>query len=246
MEAEYEMQYHEVAETHCWCVARRNIILSIICNLKIMPHQHILEVGCGGGALLHELKQNNFSNVTGIDLSNIALSFCKTRERNNVHLMDATQLDFPTGSLDLVIASDLLEHIQHEDTALSEWNRVLKKDGFLIIFVPAFQFLWSDYDEINEHHRRYSKQKLINVLIKNNFVIEKISFWNFSFFIPAAIERIILKYYNPGKKKGPVFALPGFLNRLLLGVLNMENCMVRLVGAPIGVSLFAIVRKRQL
>jgi predicted SAM-dependent methyltransferase len=66
-------------------------------------------------------------------------------------LMDGARPEFGDGQFDTIIASDVLEHIEREELALCEWKRVLKSCGKLIVFVPAFNFLWGGHDAANHH-----------------------------------------------------------------------------------------------
>ena len=67
---------------------------------------------------------------------------------------------------DCIIYLDVLEHIKDDKKeVLNAYNR-LKKKGHLIISVPAFQHLYTDYDKKIGHYRRYNKKKFNNILSK--------------------------------------------------------------------------------
>ena len=84
----------------------------------------------------------------------------------NIYLMSGDKTTFDDNSFDIVIASDCLEHMENDSETLKEWNRIIKPNGKLIIFVPAWKTLWSNLDEMSHHYRRYSysdlKMKLID------------------------------------------------------------------------------------
>ena len=61
---------------------------------------------------------------------------------------------------DIVLAMDVLEHIQDDYSTLKEWKNTLKPNGLLLITVPAFQHLWSSHDIFLGHHRRYNKKDI--------------------------------------------------------------------------------------
>ena len=115
--------------------------------------------------------------------------------------MDGSNTGFREKSFDLIIASDVLEHIEDDYSAVKEWNRILKPNGYVICFVPAFRFLWSKHDEDNKHYRRYTIFDLNEVFKSNNFAIIKSSYWNFVLFVPVFCLRLCLRLpFFPSKK----------------------------------------------
>ena len=80
--------------------------------------------------------------------------------------------EYDNSNYDTIIYLDVVEHIEDDQNEiLSAYNR-LNKDGNLIINVPAFQFLYTDYDKKIGHYRRYSKssfKRLLENLDINNF-----------------------------------------------------------------------------
>ena len=147
---------------------------------------------------------------------------------------------------DILIASDCLEHIENDSLALSNWNSLLKENGKLYVFVPAYKFLWSYHDDVNMHYRRYTRKELINKLAKNNFTIEKSSYWNFSLFIPTFLYRKFSNLFKSRKKddQGDLNKA-SFFNGLLLFILNIENKLLSILNFPFGISVFCIVKKNK-
>ena len=184
MEENYERAYHSLEGIHWWFVARRDIIIKIIESL-IKSHDKnikILDIGCSGGQLLSSLYKKGFTNLWGIDISKNAIQHCIRKNLNNVYLMDCSELSFKNSEFDIIIASDVLEHVRDDEKAICEWQRVLKKDGFIICFVPAFPFLWSYHDIVNKHFRRYTSKNLSSLFNKNEFKIIRLSYWNILLF----------------------------------------------------------------
>ena len=137
------------------------------------------------------------------------------------------------------------QHIENDKGALLEWKRVLKDNGFAIIFVPAIMALWSHNDIYSEHFRRYEKSQFRSRLIDSGFNIERSSYWNFTLFIPILIFRRLQRvlssknnnYKSELKKSNPI------INKLLKIILSIENHILIKINFPIGVSLFAICKK---
>jgi 2-polyprenyl-3-methyl-5-hydroxy-6-metoxy-1,4-benzoquinol methylase len=242
MERAYEVKYHLLEERNWWFEARRDILIKLLQHTD--QNSKILEIGCSGGPLIRTLNVHGYRNVYGIDISKDAVDLCRTRGMRNIAQMDASRLDFKDAEFDVVIASDVLEHIKDEGLALSDWNRILKPVGKLIVFVPAFEFLWSKHDEANHHYRRYSKSRLVRALENANFKVSRSSYWNFSLFFPACLVRLLQRIRRQNRKGDQLFELDSLLNQLLLRLLKAENAILSLINFPVGVSVFAIAGKR--
>jgi 2-polyprenyl-3-methyl-5-hydroxy-6-metoxy-1,4-benzoquinol methylase len=245
MDIDYEFKYHRLEERNWWFVSRREIIFQLIRENSFRHNASILEIGCSGGPLIESLNQRRFFNVAGIDISQSAVNLCRKKGIRNIQIMDGEKTEFRKNKFDLVIASDILEHISNDDNALSEWHRILKSGGKLIIFVPSFNFLWSGHDIANCHYRRYSKAELKNKIKKAGFKINRISYWNFILFFPVCIWRILQRFYFGGRnKKDQLYRMNSLLNKIFENLLKVENWLLKFINFPIGVSLFTICEKK--
>ncbi|MDO1446018.1 class I SAM-dependent methyltransferase [Rhodocytophaga aerolata] len=245
MDVIYEKQYHQLEEDNWWFVARRDIVYHLFRELKLGKDKTILEIGCSGGPLMKELIANGYSQVYGMDISEKGISLAKSRGLNNVFVMDGTNPDFAPQSFDVIIASDVLEHIKDTKTALKNWYTLLKPGGQVIVFVPAFNFLWSQHDVINHHFQRYTEKKLIDDLKAAGFVIRRSSYWNIALFVPTYLFRLFQKIFGSvdGKTtegKGQLVKMPHLLNQLLVQYIKLENKYLTYYKSPFGVSVFAI------
>ena len=189
MDPHYEQHYHELEDRQWWFVARRQIVFQLVQQLGLSPHARILEIGCSTGPFLSQLREAGYRQLSGIDISAAAIAGCHARGLHDCHVMDATQLDFADQSFDLVIASDVLEHLEQDQQAAQEWLRVLVPGGRLILFVPAFQCLWSRHDEVNHHFRRYTRRHLVRVLRTAGWDVERSSYWNAALLPAVALVR---------------------------------------------------------
>ncbi len=246
MDIDYELTYHKLEEKYWWFKSRRNSIISILNKMNLPKTSKVLEIGCSGGPLLQILNEKGYINSIGIDISENAIKVCNKRGVFNSKVMDATNLTFKNESFDIVIASDILEHIENDTLALSEWCRVLKPGGKLVIYVPAYMKLWSHHDEINHHFRRYQRSDLKTLLSKNNFLIKKISYWNFFLFFPTLIIRKITQNKKKNIKiNSQLYAINPIVNFFLKTLLHIENWLLKYIEFPFGVSVFAICEKPQ-
>jgi ubiquinone/menaquinone biosynthesis C-methylase UbiE len=243
MDKSFESRYHILEEEHWWFTGRREIILQLMKNID--ENSGILEVGCSGGMLVSKLQKKGYTNIKGIDISSHAISQCKKKGISNVQVMDGSATSFDPETFNIVVASDILEHINQEKKALKEWNRILKPGGTLIVFVPAFSILWSDHDKKNYHFRRYSKKRLLKILNNSGFSVKRSSYWNFFLFLPLVfarvIDRILMKRMRSFEQ---LKETSRFMDTIFLTCLRIENRILRLLDFPFGVSVFAIAKKK--
>lgn len=243
MEESYEKKYHEIEKNHFWFKARRKYILQL---LKPFPNNiSILDIGCSSGILLNELKDYGFNinNLYGIDISSKAIENCKDNGLKNSFVMDAQNIIL-NKTFDVIIASDCLEHIEDDEKAIKKWCDLLKPDGFLHVFVPAYELLWSNHDEVNMHYRRYTKKELNNKLKKNGFEITKTGYWNFLLFLPVLFIRV-LKKIKVSKKQNKIGDLNkiSLFNGFLFNLINIENKVLNYISFPFGISTYCVAKK---
>ena len=178
-----EKWYFGSAEYYWWLNGRRDFIYRFIMRLN-GKHLKILDVGCSCGNLIEKLEKNKSHEVYGIDNSKYAVQKCIGKGLKNVRFGNAVKLPYKNSFFDVVIASDVLEHIKSDKKALEECKRVLKRHGYLIIGVPAFSSLWSRLDSYKEHKRRYDKVDFIELIESIRMRTSFITYWNFFSFLP--------------------------------------------------------------
>jgi len=241
MQKDYELKYHLLERNHWWFRARRDVVLRLLRDEN--KTSKILDVGCSGGLLLEDLKKNRYTHITGIDISKKAVDICKKKGMNVVQT-DAMKTKFKDNTFDIIIASDILEHTKDDVATMQEWGRILKKDGKLIVFVPAYKFLWSAHDESNMHQKRYVKKELIQLMASSDLNIQKSSYWNSALCIPVFIMRFFNKtVLKKIKQKDDLVISNKFINGLLFRLLRLENTLIRIINYPFGVSVFCIGTK---
>ena len=125
---------------------------------------------------------------------------------------------------------------------LKEFFSYLKKGGVILITVPAFEFLFSSKDRVLKHFRRYRKSSLTK-LVKKNFLIKKISYFNFFLFFPIAFSILYLKLKN-SKFINFAESTPNyFVNLLLKKIFSAEKYFLRNINFPFGISLLLVAKK---
>lgn len=195
MQAHHYPIIYEIEESHWWYVGRRKIIQTFverICSSLDNPHPRILDVGCGTGANLKML--GLYGQAEGVDISEQAVEFCKQRGLGSVKLGAIEELPFEDQSFDIITALDVLEHLDDDAAGLQEMKRVLRPGGTLLLFVPAFMFLWGVQDDVSHHRRRYRLPALRRLLEQGGFKVEKASYANITFFVPVLLVRTFMRW----------------------------------------------------
>ena len=243
---EYERMYR-FEDTYWWFVARRHLIVSLMeTHYARDGKQRILDIGCGTGAMLDNLKP--FGEVVGADFSPEALQFCVTRGvESPLARADVRRLPFADGSFDVVTAMDIIEHIDDDKAASREIFRVLKPGGRLFVTVPAFAALWSEHDEALHHFRRYTVPHLKDLFQRAGLTVDKISYTVTALFPPILVYRVLINWLpkkrNATEKKANLVHVSGPVNSALLILSQWETRLVQRFNLPFGVTVVCVARK---
>ncbi len=131
------------------------------------PHlgSRVLEIGAGHGEMTQRLVRGH--EVTATDLSPRCIEELRARfagdPRVRVELADAGSIDQGT-QYDSAILINVLEHIEDDVSALRDIGARLRPGGRIVIFVPAFEGLYSEFDRRVGHRRRYRRSHLAEVV----------------------------------------------------------------------------------
>jgi len=180
----------EVAGSHWWFMGRRRLFSRLITALRPNDAWRVLEVGAGTGANLSVLAGLGVGQVLACDLSAEALRCL--RGRATLTQADATFLPFKSASIDLLLAADVIEHLDDDAGALREFVRVLRPGGHLILTVPAFHSLWGPQDIVAQHRRRYRRRPLLKLIRAAQLSVTTCFHFNYVLFAPIWIARKIL------------------------------------------------------
>ncbi len=157
-------------------VLRRHRVLHL---LNGMPSGRLLEIGCGGGALLHDLAAMGHECLAtehSPKAYELAVKFKAGNPRISIHRdIDAAW----TASFDYVLAFEVLEHIEDDLGALRQWISLLKPGGYILLSVPAHQRKWSATDVGAGHFRRYERNGLSRVLQDAGLQIRELEMYGF-------------------------------------------------------------------
>ncbi len=232
---------YTLEERHWWHVSKRKVVRYLIKKYVKKKGPHILDVGCGTGKNIEEL--NKYGQVWGIDNSIEAIKFCKKRGLKNLKLGDAQKTNFDSRSFDVITLLDILEHTD-DNKALKEMHRIIKKDGLLIATVPAFTWLWSEWDKVLHHKRRYNKKNLEGVLKKNRFQVIKITYLYSFLVIPIYLIRKIKRRLFYKKDYPSDFRLNQPILNWTMSILStLEFKITEKITIPFGTTVLVIAKQ---
>lgn len=221
------MDYQELAKTnelynkHWWFLGKYKIVQKLIERYVKTPYvPRVLDIGCGPAYFAR------FYQYTGIDPNtNI--------EAHNIIRARIEDVEL-TGKYDVILALDVLEHLENDRVILRYLNENLKVNGIAIITVPAHPWLFSEHDRVCGHYRRYTRKHLKELF--RDFDC-KLYYFNSLLFPVELVFRLLTGGKNNLK------LLPGWLNVLLLFVFSVEYYLLPVL--PAGMSLLAIVRRKR-
>jgi len=165
---------------------RRNRVLKSIS--RVTPRS-VLEIGCGAGMLLQELREDGMQ-CTALETSENARTLAeKINAEIGADLVfhQEPQPDW-SGRFDLLIAMEVLEHIQDDRSALNTWKTYVKPAGHILISVPAHMSKWNARDIWAGHIRRYEKTQLQKLFESSG--LEVIALENYGFPLANLLEPI--------------------------------------------------------
>jgi SAM-dependent methyltransferase len=233
----YREQF-ELEDTHWWFQGRRAVIRALLsragANGKAL---RLLDAGCGTGRNMLEF--GPLGSVEGVDSSPEAIDFCRRRGLDGVHEGEIEHLPFAGGSFDLILATDVLEHLRDDRAAMSELRRVTASGGRLLATVPAYQWLWSQHDAAHHHFRRYTLRQLRSRLESAGWRPTDWTYFNSLLLPPIAAVRLATRRRPVQEVERPDLKLtPPALNRVLSQPMELEASLIeRGMSLPAGVSI---------
>lgn len=235
----------EIEDRHWWYVAKQQIVLNLLSrylprNNGVKPR--VADLGCGCGAMLKQLSTDY--DAVGFDGSPHAIEFCRQRgvQAEIAKFPEGPQL--PPGSFDAVLLLDVLEHLEDDVTAMKNSAALLRPGGIMICTVPAYQRLWTYWDKLHHHFRRYSRTRLGKLLDQPELKIELLSYANTVLFPLAASIRLVQKWNEPTNPKADMNVPMAPVNWAFRMIYASERHLLGRVPLPFGLSVVAVARKQ--
>ena len=232
---------------HWWYLGMEKITRAIL-NPWVIQKQtfSILDAGCGTGAAMSTYLAD-YGHVTGIDVSPLALGFCRKRNLTPLGMASVSNIPFPPDSFDLVTSFDVLyeQAVSDDLAALTEFFRVLRPNGLMLLRLPAYDWLRGEHDRTIHTARRYTVPQVTQLLQDSGFQLLRVTYANTLLFPLALAKRLLERIFPPAPSSSDLSVNVGILNGLFKHILASEAFFVSRIGLPFGLSVIALARKPQ-
>jgi SAM-dependent methyltransferase len=185
--------------------------------------------------------------VIGMDISRRALERLDQPERTLVEA-DLTKAIEPREPFcDAILALDVIEHLDDDRTAVHRLGTLVKPRGIVIVSVPALPEMFSEFDTIQGHRRRYRPETLRQAFVNSGLELERIFWWG-RWLVPALRRQRSKSRSRPGESASEVYRrylkLPPWpLNLVAKLAFALEHGSAIKGKLRTGTSLFAIARR---
>jgi 2-polyprenyl-3-methyl-5-hydroxy-6-metoxy-1,4-benzoquinol methylase len=237
------------SETSFWVRSRNRLFKSIVKRFLAKDRKtKLLEIGCGNGGFIKKIAEDKNIEVTGSEIYVKGLSYA----RKSLPDVNFIQFDVSQGilgeSYDMILAFDVLEHIEKDIDAMSNIKNMLSAGGKLIVSVPQHMFLWSSLDEIVKHKRRYSRSEMLDKLRASGLEISYCTSFVFALFPLMVVSRIFDRRRTNSQSDEAAFekkvSFSGTLNWIFDKVMQIDEFLIR-AGAslPFGGTLVVVAKR---
>jgi len=232
-----------------WVQSRNRVLRGVIERFTDRSRRlAMLEIGCGIGGVVAELRRLDHLQLTGSELSIEGLRYARARFPDVDFIqLDATAVPF-RADFDVIGAFDVLEHIEADEQVMRGVHDALRPDGLFIITVPQYPWMWSALDESVCHKRRYRRSELLRKLRDNGFHVLFCSSFVTALFPAMAASRLLGRGksgHGSGEEAlAAQLTLPPLVNRVFDWIMRLDELALRAgVSLPFGGSLLAVARK---
>ncbi len=225
---------------HWWFNGRYALLRQLVKRYAPTGVIRVLDAGCGSGDLLKLLSADARLRCSGLDLSEAAARLCRAKGLTDIVVGDIIHTPFVDNSFDVVVAADILEHIDHDRRVLQEIWRILKPNGMLVFSVPADPHLWSSHDNVVGHQRRYDRHELEHKFSSGGYRVKRLTYCMCLLWLPVVLARRFKKKAGSDLKMPPAA-----LNAALGAIVAWENALIAAgIDLPFGVSLAGVAVKK--
>ncbi len=242
MNPEEYVNLMRIEKDHWFYRGKRELVRGWIERVGALGAEELL-VDCGAGTGLFAEEMRDRCRVLAVDDHDESLELARAAfPRLEVRRGSCTTLPVGDGEASCVTALDVIEHVADDAAAIGEFVRILRPGGLLVITVPAFRSLWSDWDVALHHQRRYDRNELRARLTRPDLEILDQRFVNGLVFPLVWLIRRVVPRAAAGTPRSEDRVPPGPLNAWMRHWFVFEATQ-RIVRLPFGVGQLAVARK---
>jgi len=235
-------EHQEIAElehSYWWHVGRQHIVCAQLKRfLSASNSLKILNIGCGTGGTSELLEK--FGTVVNIDSSSDAIRVSQENGLSNLTCCDARSLPFANETFDLIVALDVIEHIDDDRSALNAWKELLKPGGRVFLAAPAYVWLWSGHDEVFHHYRRYTTSSLHILLNRIGMRVINRTYAITFVFPLIVLARLFSSMFFLNQVKSSNIPVSKPINWLFIQLLKLEGFLLNYINFPFGTSVIVV------
>lgn len=236
MDPTYGAQYARLYRTHWWWRAREEYLTRLLDRVVGTGGAgSVLDFGCGDGLFFPVLAR--YGEPYGIEPDAALLDPdgpWRARISSGPLLPDPAE----TARHGLVVALDVLEHLEKPQPVVQELRRRLRPGGWFIATVPAFRSLWTAHDDLNHHHHRYRVRELEALVREAGLAVVDARYFfawlAFAKWLVVRKERVV----RPTPR--PPGVPPALINGAVLALSRLEQRL--LAHPPFGSSAIVVAR----
>jgi SAM-dependent methyltransferase len=241
MEHHHLQELIELEEHYWWHAAKRSLAARLLAR-HFPPPGLLVEGGIGSGRNLLEFRRLGYE-VAGLDIMPQAVEHVGARGVEKVRVHDlAEPWPHAEGSVRAVVMLDVLEHTAEPVEVLRHAREALAPGGGILITVPAYPWLYSNWDKRLGHYRRYTRRELIRQAEAASLKVERVTHWN-AFSLAPAIALRTLDRITRRDRPAEFPRVSPLANALLRGAAAAERGWLSRLGVPFGLSLVGVFRK---
>lgn len=222
--------------------ARYRVLINLLKKYRMTGQLN--DVGCGTGSFLNLVREKFLDErfqLAGSDFSQEAVLIARKNNPdlmlNVVDLRDELRSELINSS-DIVICSEVLEHVDRDEEAIMNMYKMVRKGGYLLISVPYLMKSWTQHDDFSGHVRRYEPKEMEDKLMKAGFIICESFSWGK---IVYELYYRVLQNNKPEKVMGnKKNVLKILFSKVLYQLFKLEDLFIRFRG---GRRLFLVAKK---
>lgn len=238
MNEPYAEQYRRLYREHWWWRSREAIVLREIRRWHApQAGDAVLDIGCGDALLFPQLTQ--FGTPYGVEPDGRTLSEELARDPR-IAAQPFDDCYQPRMRFGLILALDVLEHLDDPAAALRHARSLLRDGGTLVVTVPAFCGLWTRHDDLNQHRTRYTVGTLQPLVEEAGFRVYHRRYL-FQWVALAKLGVRAKEALLGADNRIPNVPWPP-LNRVLTTLSLVEERCTRSLPLPFGSSLLLVAR----